>query len=380
MPAATGALFLPLLLVSVWLLGQLPPPNHRDEVERAPRKPMNRRERAAFLAVYGLGVGLLVGSYVLLTAFRDFRDNFAAEIWTGLGFGKASAVFTASEAPVAVFALLIMAGLMAVKDNLKGLIAMHLVILVGFLLLGASTFAFQAHILSPLAWMILSGAGLYMAYTPFNAMLFDRMIAYDGQAGNAGFLIYVADASGYLGSAALLVYRNFFAADLDWLHFFIASAYLTCVVGIVLVGWPRPSSCCARPRSGPATAPGARSRRRVRLRPGPPRPPNPQTFRRPPSERFEAPGRPPGPNEPDCHAGVAASCFNGSGSYQFVGDIHVEAISSSGHAPEPQELFCSPPSRRWSPAPVRPAPWRKPPATRPPRRSMRWSSPAMCSR
>jgi hypothetical protein len=36
--------------------------------------------------------------------------------------------------------------------------------------------------------------------------------------------------------AALLVYRNVFAADLDWLHFFIVSACVTWVVGIVLVG------------------------------------------------------------------------------------------------------------------------------------------------
>ena len=43
------------------------------------------QERAAFLKVYAPGVILLVASYVLLTAFRDFRDNFAAEIWTELG-------------------------------------------------------------------------------------------------------------------------------------------------------------------------------------------------------------------------------------------------------------------------------------------------------
>ncbi len=45
--------------------------------------------------------------------------------------------------------------------------------------------------------MILTGAGLYLAYTPFNAMLFDRMVAAIGRAGNAGFLIYIAEASGY---------------------------------------------------------------------------------------------------------------------------------------------------------------------------------------
>jgi hypothetical protein len=79
--------------------------------------------------------------------------------------------------------------------------------------------------------MVLSGAGLYMAYTPFNAMLFDRMIAFSSQVGTAGFLIYVADASGYLGSVALLVWRNLAMVALDWLNFFIASIYATSVVG-----------------------------------------------------------------------------------------------------------------------------------------------------
>jgi hypothetical protein len=72
-----------------------------------------------------------------------------------------------------------------------------------------------------------------MAYAPFNAMLFDRMIAFSGQVGTAGFLIYLADASGYLGSVALLVWRNFAMVDLDWLRFFIASAYATSLVGAV---------------------------------------------------------------------------------------------------------------------------------------------------
>ncbi|MGZ3378378.1 MAG: DUF5690 family protein [Phenylobacterium sp.] len=234
MPAAAGAVFFPLLLVSVWLLGQLPPPSPADEAQRVRRAPMNGAERRAFLAVYWPGVTLLTAAYILLTAFRDFRDNFAAEVWTALGYGHESGVFTQSELPVAAISLVALAAIMAVRDNLKALLVIHAIVVAGFLLLGVSAWAFEAHLISPLAFMIAAGAGLYMAYTPFNAMLFDRLVAFSGRVATAGFLIYVADASGYLGSAALLVWRNFGALKMDWLRFFILSAYATSAVGAVL--------------------------------------------------------------------------------------------------------------------------------------------------
>jgi Family of unknown function (DUF5690) len=236
MPAAAGALFFPLLGLSVWGLAQLPPPNPQDESERVRRAPMDSRARARFLSRYGLGLALLVLAYVLTTAIRDFRDNFAAEIWTALGFGQAAAVFTASELPVAALSLTVLGVIIVVRDNVKALLVIHGVVFAGLLLLGLSTLAFQSGLLSPLAWMILSGAGLYMAYVPFNAMLFDRLIAASGTVGTAGFLIYVADAFGYLGSCALLVWRNFGMVHLNWLQVFTASAYGASIIGMILMG------------------------------------------------------------------------------------------------------------------------------------------------
>jgi hypothetical protein len=236
MPAIAGALFLPLLFVSVFALAALPPPNALDEAARVRRAPMDAVARSAFLAEYGIGIGLLVTAYVLATALRDFRDNFAAELWSGLGYGNGAAIFTASELPVAVIALAALALIMAVRDNGRALMVIHGVVIAGLALLGGSTLAFQASWLGPISWMILSGAGLYMAYTPFNAMLFDRMIAVSGRIGTAGFLIYVADASGYLGSCALLILRNFGLMQLNWMQVFTASAYATSAVGAVLVG------------------------------------------------------------------------------------------------------------------------------------------------
>jgi hypothetical protein len=233
MPATTGLLFMPLLLISVLVLSQLPPPNARDEAARVRRAPMTAAERSSFLCAYAPGLIAIIFAYVLLTAFRDFRDNFAAEIWTALGYGGDAAVFSESELPVAVIALVGMSAVIAVRNNRRALMVIHAMVAAGFALLGLSTLAYQMHIISPLVWMILTGSGLYIAYNPINAVLFDRLVAASGRVANAGFLIYVADSIGYMGSVALLIWRNFGETSLDWLQFFTRGAYITSVVGTI---------------------------------------------------------------------------------------------------------------------------------------------------
>ena len=234
MPAATGALFIPVLLISVYVLEALPPPDAEDEAERTVRVPMMRSDRLAFLRDHGLTMLLLVLGYILLTAIRDFRDNFAAELWQGLGYHDIAAIFSASELPVAVISLAALGSIMVIRSNLRALMVMHAVIIGGAVLLGLSTIAFQLGLLGALPWMILTGAGLYLAYTPFNAMLFDRMIAAIGKAGNAGFLIYIADASGYCGSVAVLLWRSLAESHMRWLTFYVDLAYVTAIVVGVL--------------------------------------------------------------------------------------------------------------------------------------------------
>ena len=235
MPAAAGLVFVPLLFLSVWGLASLPPPSAADEAARVRRAPMTMREVREFLVDYGLGVALLVVTYVFATALRDFRDNFAAELWTALGYANPAAVFTSTELPVAAVALIAMGVIVRVQNNVRALAVIHGVILAGLVLLGASTLAFDAGWLRPLPWMIASGAGLYVVYTPFNAMLFDRLVAVSGRVATAGFLIYVADSAGYAGSCALLLWRNFALLRVEWLTVFRYAAYATSAVGLVLV-------------------------------------------------------------------------------------------------------------------------------------------------
>lgn len=230
MPAAVGAVFFPLLLLSVWALESLPPPDAQDEKERMPRVPMFRAERMAMLRANWMMIFPLVAGYVMLTAIRDFRDNFAPELWQAAGYRDIAALFTESEVPVAIGVLVVLAALNRVRANLVALQAMQVLIILGALMLAGATASFQFGLISGLLWMMLSGMGLYLAYTPFNAMLFDRMIAAIGKPGNSGFLIYVSDAAGYCGSVGVIVLRNAYGTSGNWLSFYVAFAYATAAI------------------------------------------------------------------------------------------------------------------------------------------------------
>ena len=186
-----------------------------------------------FFKTFAPGLVLIVLFYTILTAYRDFRDNFAAELWQALGFGDAPAIFTLSEIPIAVFVLLMMGATMLIRDNRRAFIAYQWLLLAGALLVGGSTWLFQIGLLGGAAWMVLVGLGLYMAYVPVNSILFDRMIAAYRYKCNAGYLIYVADAFGYLGSVVILLYKDFGNTGLSWLGFFSAAGYVLAGVGLV---------------------------------------------------------------------------------------------------------------------------------------------------
>ena len=236
MPAVTGLLFIPLLALCVTGLAILPPPSAADIAERVERKPMDGPARTALLRHYALGLVSLIAVYVALTALRDFRDNFAGEIWTELGLGGRADVFTISELPVSVVVLGVLAALTVLRNNRLALAVYMARMALGRVIAGLASLAFMAHAIGPVAWMLLLGGGLYLAYTPYNAMLFDRLIAAGGSVGNAGFLIYVADSSGYVGSVALLVLRSMNGVKLPWARFLIDASLVTSLGGLVLLG------------------------------------------------------------------------------------------------------------------------------------------------
>lgn len=236
MPFVSACLFFGPLLLFLWMLDKIPPPTPVDEALRTKRKPMTGAERVKFTLTFLPGLVLLVISYTFLTAFRDFRDNFSAEIWKSLDYGDRPEIFTATEVPVTISVLILIGSLMIIKDNFKAMVINHVIVITGMVLVGLSTWAFEAGLLSAPAWMVLVGMGLYFGYIQFNSIFFDRLIATFKYVSTVGFLIYLADSVGYVGSVSVLLYKEFGQKDLSWLSFFISGGYIMAVAGSVLMG------------------------------------------------------------------------------------------------------------------------------------------------
>jgi len=234
MPFLTGFIFLPILFLGVYLLHSLSAPNEQDINARTERLPMNSKERKAFFKQFAPGIIFSVAIYVFLTVFRDLRDNFAVEFWNSIGMKNIPTMLVVSELPIALLVVIIIGSMILIKNNKNAFFINFLLVLIGGILLLSSTLLFYSKIITPTLWMIIVGFSMYLPYIAFHALFFERWIAYFKIKSNIGFLMYVADAAGYLGSTLVLLFKNFNSTNYSWVSFFTFSAIITSVVIIIL--------------------------------------------------------------------------------------------------------------------------------------------------
>ncbi|MBX3426889.1 MAG: hypothetical protein KF688_14515 [Pirellulales bacterium] len=237
MPAVAGALFLPLALLAIWLLDHLPDPTAADRRERCERAPMDAADRRAFLRRFWPGLALLVLGYFLLTALRDFRDNYMVDVLQELGYSydEHGSAISRMELLVSFVVLGAMGSLILVRNNVRGLAVVLSAMVAGFALIGGATYLKQIGAIDGLWWMTLLGTGAYLAYVPYNAMLFDRLFAATQTVGTAVFAIYVADAIAYVGSVAALLLKDHSWGDATSTSFLMQLAYVVSAVSVPAV-------------------------------------------------------------------------------------------------------------------------------------------------
>jgi len=233
-PFYTGLVFLVPVIVLVYLLEKIPHPTKLETEEKSLRVPMNSSERKHFFKLFSFGLVSFIFIYILLTLFRDIRDNFAADIWLELGYGNSAAIFTTTEIPIAFAVLLLIASMIYVNNNKLAFQISQVIILVGFILCGVSTLLFMQHVLSGYVWIVLVGLGLYMGYIPFNCILFDRMIASFKIKGNVGYFMYLVDSFGYLASVLVIILKGSMGISISWTYFYSNGVLILSIVGSLI--------------------------------------------------------------------------------------------------------------------------------------------------
>jgi MFS family permease len=232
MPFTVGAVFMLPLLLFVYLLEKIPPPDTDDEAVRMHRLPMPAAERKKLLSRFLPGLITLIIVYILVTILREVRDSFMADMWRASGEQYNAGTFTQTETVISLVILVMIASMIFLHNNYQAFILTQIIMLLGFVISLTATLIYLQSALSLYLWMILVGLGLFMVYIPFNSILFDRFIATFRFSGNVGFLIYLADSFGYLGSVGVLLTKSLFQIQADWLEFYTQLVLIAGCTGI----------------------------------------------------------------------------------------------------------------------------------------------------
>ena len=233
-PFYTGLIFVAPLIIFVYMIEKIPQPDREDVADRMIRVPMTSENRKEFVKMFLPGLVACILIYSFATIFRDIRDNFGAEMWKEMGFFDKPELFSQTEIPITITVLVLIGSMVLIRDSFKAFMLSHLFIAIGFIFAGLSSYLFINGLLPPVWWMTIVGLGLYMVYIPFNSVFFDRFIATFKYAGNVGFLIYLADSFGYVGSIGVLMSKEIFKVKLNWVTFFSNSVIILSILGLVL--------------------------------------------------------------------------------------------------------------------------------------------------
>ncbi|RYZ31525.1 MAG: hypothetical protein EOP49_38850 [Sphingobacteriales bacterium] len=182
---------------------------------------------------FGAGIVIVSVTYLFLTVMRDIRDNYMANIWDELGYGGNYAIITGTETTTSLVVLAIMGLLVLIRKNIIAFSVIHGVIIAGFLTALISSFLYSKGLIDGARWMQLVGLGLYLGYIPFNCIFFERMIASFRIAGNVGFLIYLADSFGYLGSVLIMLAKEFMTVEVRWTEFYAQGVIYGSIAGVL---------------------------------------------------------------------------------------------------------------------------------------------------
>lgn len=232
MPFSTGLLFLPILILSAWMLSVIPDPSEHDKLDKTERIPMDNAQKRVVLKKYFPGILGLVILYLMQTVFRDFRDNFSVELFSFYGYSNKSQ-FVTMEFIIGMIVVFTTSLIVIFKNNFRGFQVSLFLSGIGFVMMLLAEFLFGAGKINFFYLMLFAGLGMSIGYVPFQIALFERFIAAFRIAGNVGFLMYISDSLGYLGSVSILFSKNGGLISMDNIALFHLLVYVCGTIGLL---------------------------------------------------------------------------------------------------------------------------------------------------
>lgn len=188
MPALIGALAFPLLCLTGWMMTRFPSPSAADIASRSVRVTLDGRQRWELFRRFMPLLIMLFAANLLLTVQRDIKEDFIV------------CIIDVSQVSSWAFAQI---------DSIATLGTL------AFIAANFEELAIPVHI-----WLFLQSLCLDIAYLSFQTIFFERFIACFKIRGNVGFFIITIDFVGYLGTLALLFFKEYFASHINWAVFY----------------------------------------------------------------------------------------------------------------------------------------------------------------
>ncbi len=235
MPFSVGCIFIPFVLISAWMLEQIPAPSEDDKNSRSPRVPLDKHQRKQLFSAYAFGLSAILFVNMVLTVGRDIKDNFLVEIFRSIGMDTSTGIYTQTETTIGLFVLGLLSLMVLIQKNKQAFYLIHLIMLLGLVTMLLATFLLSIGALSPFVCIVLHGIGLYTTYIVFQSLYFERFIASFRIKGNVGYLIYLSDFIGYLASCIILIGKEFIGFSANWKYFFINMSYCVGILGIITI-------------------------------------------------------------------------------------------------------------------------------------------------
>lgn len=228
MPAFIGAFALPLLATLGYIMNRLPQPTAEDIATKSQRVPLNGQQRRALFINFMPVLILLLVANLMLVILRNIKEDFLVNIIDMKG--HSSWLFAQVDSIVTLIILALFGVMGFIKSNIKVLVILLSMVVAGTATLSFVSFNYDALQLNTITWLFIQSLSLYIAYLCFQSIFFDRFIACFRIKGNVGFFIVTIDFIGYTGTVLVLMFKEFFHADINWLEFYNrASGY----VGII---------------------------------------------------------------------------------------------------------------------------------------------------